>query len=125
MRKTEDYPHELLIAFKQLQAFKEPDEIAIHFREHGIKGDTGMVSACPIAVYLWQNSDGQLGDLVVNDSGITFMFHEEMGLPLPHDADENMGYHAVGCTPAMSEFIQHFDDHCYPDLEVDQDAIVG
>lgn len=116
-RKTSDYPHDLLIALKQLQAFNDCDELAEFFEERGIKGDPGIVSSCPIAIYLWQNCDGQLYDVIVNDSSITFQF--------PEEKEVNDPYHEVGCTSAMSSFIGLFDNHCYKNLERDYDYIPG
>ena len=113
-RKTSEYPHDLLIALKQLQAFNDADDIFEHFRERGIKGDAGLVNNCAIAVYIYSAAPDDLYEVTVNDSGITWLFREEMEErhPKPHE---------IGCTPAMASFIGLFDQHCYPEIERKQD----
>jgi len=110
-RKTESWPEDLKLAFKKLQAFNDSDEIAHYFKLLDIKGDPGIVSSCPIAMYIWYNCDDQLYDVMVNDSSISFLFADEK------DDAGNSPYHEISCTSAMSSFIGLFDNHCYKELE--------
>lgn len=116
MRKTSEYPHDLLIALKQVQAFNTPTEIAEHFEEKGIKGDAGLTSNCAIAVYIYSSAPDDIFEVEVSDAGVRWQFIEE---------DDGASYHQISCTPAMGEFVRLFDDHHYPELERNQDVPIG
>lgn len=115
MRKTQEYPHDLLIALKQLQAFDTALEMYEYFCEQNIKGDPGITSSCPIAMYLWRNCDDELYDIMVSEEAVKFQFMEE------HQEDNY--YHEISCTGAMTSFIDNFDRHNYKRLERDYGKI--
>lgn len=89
------------VTYDKLSNFESAQEIREYFNSLGIKGFTCNGSRCPIATFITQETGEQ----------VTVEPH--------HIARANKcGNWAVAAenTPAMVDFIDQFDDWCYPEL---------
>lgn len=83
------------------------DEIAASLCEQNIKGEMGKSRTCPVALYLHRR--GIYAEVMVKHTDVTMLV---MG-------EESYSSVTIDNPNAVAEFVEAFDDHKFPELEVE------